>query len=459
MSDPDASADALPPSVRAWAQAVLGSPIVAVAPVVGGASRASAIVRTAAGGEAFLRRETGTGPLADTPFTLAREYAVLRRLQGGDVPVPGVIAFSAEEDAMLMAVVPGFTSYERTLGEAEEEPLRRELMAAVVALQRMPPSLVPELGAGGPATLDETIRRDLALWRSLYEARAAARDPLLDHALDWLESAVPDGDAAPVIVHGDVGPGNFLIHDGHVAALIDWEMVRLGHPLEDVACIVARALGAPFGSANEHLATYAALSGRAVDAAALDYALVLVMVRWTIAIAIGLARPTATQNVPMLIAFRHINGRAMLAAIARRAGRPAPARVAPSAGAAREATRPALAYARAVIDGLAARAGTSPGDAHRLRGAGEMLAYLDALDRYGTDRSEAEETARVGALLGSGFASLADANAALCERIKLGALRSEPALLDHLIWRADRDQAILAGFLGSRADATIDLTA
>jgi aminoglycoside phosphotransferase (APT) family kinase protein len=80
---------------------------------------------------------------------------------------------------------------------------------------------------------------------------------------------VPDADAASVI-HGDLGPGNFMIENGRIRALIDWEMVRIGHPLEDLACIIARALGAPFGEASEHIANYEEASGTAVNLRTLD---------------------------------------------------------------------------------------------------------------------------------------------------------------------------------------------
>ena len=143
------------------------------------------------------------------------------------------------------------------------------------------------------------------------------RDPLIEFGLNWLVQSVPDAGARPVVVHGDVGAGNFMIADGHLRALIDWELVRIGHPLEDLACIIARSLGAPFGSPTENIRNYEALTGTRVDLRHLDYAMALIVTRWLIGIQMALSRPSAQQNVPMLFAFRQLNARALIDALCR----------------------------------------------------------------------------------------------------------------------------------------------
>ena len=153
---------------------------------------------------------------------------------------------------MLMEFLPGYTSYQKTGTPAEEAQLRRALMAAVIDLQHVDPRRLTVLGANAGAPLGVGIPSDLELWRLYYDQRSTIRDPLIDFALNWLERSLPDPELPAVIVHGDIGPGNFLINQGRITALIDWEMTRLGHPLEDLACIIARALGAPFGEARAY---------------------------------------------------------------------------------------------------------------------------------------------------------------------------------------------------------------
>ena len=43
------------------------------------------------------------------------------------------------------------------------------------------------------------------------DERVTIRDPLVEFSLNWLGRTVPDADSPCVVVHGDVGPGNFLI--------------------------------------------------------------------------------------------------------------------------------------------------------------------------------------------------------------------------------------------------------
>ncbi len=40
----------------------------------------------------------------------------------------------------------------------------------------------------------------------------------------------------PSLLHGDFWPGNWLWHQGKLAAIIDWEDAALGDPLADIAC-------------------------------------------------------------------------------------------------------------------------------------------------------------------------------------------------------------------------------
>ena len=43
------------------------------------------------------------------------------------------------------------------------------------------------------------------------------------------------------IVHGDYRTGNFLFDDHSITAVLDWEMVHLGDPLEDIGWLGIRS--------------------------------------------------------------------------------------------------------------------------------------------------------------------------------------------------------------------------
>ena len=446
----------LDPKLLSWIAEITGTPVATVQELTGGASRSSYIVTGASGKKSFLRLDAGHGPLSGTTFTLAREYAVLSQLQGHGLRVPRVLAFSAEHNAALMQFIPGYTSYQKTASEEEEAKLRRELMLAVATLQRVDPRTLPVLGEHRESTLGTAIPADLALWRRMYDERVTIRDPLVEFSLNWLGQSVPDADRPCVVVHGDVGPGNFLIADGEISALIDWEMTRLGHPLEDVACIIARALGAPFGEAREHVDNYNAVAGANVDYRQLDYALSLILSRWLVGILMALSRPSARQNVPMLFAFRQINGLALIEALCRQndiAITDKPIRFGTS-----DPCFSVFAYGRDYLSQLAAEPAVTAADSYKLKGVVDMMAYLQSFIAYGPERYEREDIDRIAAVVHRPLSSAEEANAAICEHARrVGAGDAKP-LLEYLLWRGLREQAIMRTSLGARKDNRIRYT-
>jgi aminoglycoside phosphotransferase (APT) family kinase protein len=440
--------------LAAWIEGVTGVPLTDVQELTGGASRNSYILTSRDGTQAFLRLDAGRGPLSGTSFTLQREYSVLAQLQGTGLPIAKVYAFSEEHDALLMEYLPGHTSYQRTGTAEEETALRRELVAAVVTLQRIDPRQVSALGPRAGAPLAEVIPEDMRAWRQLYDERATLHDPLIDFTLNWLSQSVPDARSPSVIVHGDLGPGNFMIHRGRISALIDWEMVRLGHPLEDLACIIARALGAPFGEAREHIANFETLTGQKVESAKLDYALALVLIRWLIAMQMALSKPSALQNVPMLFAFRQINGLSLIEALCRAQGMPQSVAAPQSPGA--DPCHIVFSYSQECLAEIA-RDASAPASAYKLRGIIDLQAYLRDFIGYGPERYQREETERIEALVGRSLDDAAAANRAACEFARTVALSEAQPLIEFLRWRSEREQLIMRTSLGARQDNRIRL--
>jgi aminoglycoside phosphotransferase (APT) family kinase protein len=442
----------LAPALVRWIEGIIGTALAQVHELTGGASRNSFILTGANDAKAFLRLDAGRGPLSGTDLTLQREYSVLAQLQGTGLPIAKVYDFSPEHNAMLMEFLPGHTSYQKTGSAEEEAVIRRELVQAIVTLQGIDPRRVSALGPEAGQSLGAAISGDMRTWGKLYDERATLHDPLIDFSLNWLSQAVPDAQAPAVIVHGDLGPGNFMIQDGRIRALIDWEMVRVGHPLEDLACIIARALGAPFGEAAEHIANYEALSGTAVDLRKLDYALALVLVRWLIAMHMALSKPSALQNVPMLFAFRQINSLSLIEALCRCQGTEFREAVPQLRGA--DPCRIVFQYSRECLGELAQDAAMAA-SAYKLRGIVDLLAYARDFIDYGPERYEREETERISRILGRPAGGVAQAHQAICRYARSVSMAEAQPLLEFLRWRAEREQVIMHTSLGVRQDNRI----
>ena len=92
-----------------------------------------------------------------------------------------------------------------------------------------------------------------------------------------------------MVVHGDLRLGNVIVDEHGLAAVIDWELVHLGDPLEDLAwaCVKAWRFGAPLevgglGTIDELVGAYESAGGRRVDRQALHWWLVEKTLQWGI---------------------------------------------------------------------------------------------------------------------------------------------------------------------------------
>ena len=188
---------------------------------------------------------------------LDRPFYVMECLPG-EVPIPAVAAdgrrpFTDRERATLGPEVV------RALAELHAVDWHRRGLAF--------------LGDPGPGRAAAT--RELARWEARLERSGLPPDPTITAAVLWLRAHVPSCDET-TLVHGDYRLGNFLVRrdgDGaaHLTGVLDWEMVHLGDPLEDLAWCASplwRAgtdLASGLLPPDEMAAAYAAAAGCTVD--------------------------------------------------------------------------------------------------------------------------------------------------------------------------------------------------
>ena len=83
-----------------------------------------------------------------------------------------------------------------------------------------------------------TAERTLAMVDRFYQmTKAAHYEPSLTHAaaFAWLRANVNRISSQRVVVHGDYDCRNILFENGHLTAVLDWELAHLGNPAEDLA--------------------------------------------------------------------------------------------------------------------------------------------------------------------------------------------------------------------------------
>lgn len=182
---------------------------------------------------------------------------------------------------LVMARVPGETLARRILRDDEyskaREVLVRHLGVFLAGFHTIDPAEVP-----GAEETDELTR----YWTS-YEA-VPDRSPTFEQAYAWLlDNRPPRTDTT--LVHGDLRMGNIIVDGEGLAAVIDWELVHLGDPVEDLAwlCVKAWRFGEPLevggvGTVDQLIGAYESAGGRTVDRNAFRWWLVQKTLQWGI---------------------------------------------------------------------------------------------------------------------------------------------------------------------------------
>lgn len=279
---------------------VLGVAEVRLVPHTAGGSRAAFRVETPTDERAaFLRLDDGESGMSDTRFDLRREAAILRRVGELGILVPRVLATFDEPQATLLEHVGGSSRVE----PSEQDEVGADYLAWIAAIHGLDLADLqgtdlqltdlPSAEARGDALLTTTdvVRADLAWWSQRATAQALTERPLIRLAARLLSATVPTVDEHPRLVHGDVGPGNFLVHEGRVTAVLDWELAHLGDVHEDLAWLWMRGAHTDFGDPRRRIEQYEQAAGRTVDEARLDWHLAFVLFKTVTAIRARLQRP------------------------------------------------------------------------------------------------------------------------------------------------------------------------
>jgi aminoglycoside phosphotransferase (APT) family kinase protein len=210
--------------------------------------------------------------------TLPPEFAAIGAVHGTGVPVARPLWIDADGHAFgrpffVTELVDGVADMHVLRAPAGDRDARATIEhLADVAADLHVIELTPERLASFAPTHATTAASDqLDHWEPIAERQRLEPLPALRYAFSWLRANAPAASRVS-IVHGDLRVGNFLAAQGRITALLDWEMVHLGDPVEDLAWTY-RSLWSPERQLPfaEFLARYTRRCGIAVDPAHLRY--------------------------------------------------------------------------------------------------------------------------------------------------------------------------------------------
>lgn len=251
---------------------------------------------------AVLRAQSSAGMKAS--ISKCQEFAVLRTAFAAGVAAPEPIAACDDPavlgtDFYLMRRADGVGAGHKVVKSDEpRRDLARELGRQLGRLHRATPDT---------AGLDDLpVPTHSAALDAVHAFRdwigdEAVRDPVLAWGLRWLEiNAPPPGELA--LCHRDYRTGNYLVKDGALTAILDWEFAGFSDPMEDLGWFCARSWR--FGRNDREAGGiadradlytgYEETAGRTVDPSAVAYWETAAYMRWA--------------AIALLQARRHLSG-------------------------------------------------------------------------------------------------------------------------------------------------------
>lgn len=235
-------------------------------------------------GRSYVLRRRPPGPILKGAHAVEREAEVMTRLGTAGFPVPRVHGLCTDDAVIgswffVMDMIEGRIFWDATFPEvdrAQRPAYFAAMNQTMVQLHAIDPVAA---GLGDYGRPGNYFARQIARWSRQYiEDGRAGRDAAMDELVEWLPTAIPEGDEC-TLVHGDFRCDNMIFHpvEPRVLAVLDWELSTLGHPLADFAYhammyrmppdIVAGLGGADLAALNipseeDYVATYCSAAGR-----------------------------------------------------------------------------------------------------------------------------------------------------------------------------------------------------
>jgi aminoglycoside phosphotransferase (APT) family kinase protein len=195
-----------------------------------------------AGAEEYVLRRKPAGQLLKSAHAVEREFRVMQALFTTDVPVPATLHLCTDESVIgsvffVMEYVRGPIYWDPALPElssTQRRDIYMEMCRVLATLHRLD---VDALGLSDFGKAGDYFARQIDRWTRQYVASNTEAITQMDYIIDWLPDNLPDDDRRVSLVHGDYRLDNMIFEPSGttMAALLDWELSTLGHPLADLA--------------------------------------------------------------------------------------------------------------------------------------------------------------------------------------------------------------------------------
>ena len=216
----------------------------------GGRSNPTFLIESSSG--KYVLRRKPPGPVLKSAHAVDREFRVISALAATDVPVARAIHLCTDEDVIgsmfyLMSFVDGRIFWDAALPELDRDQRPAVYDAINRSLAALHSVNIEAVGLGDFGKPGNYFERQIAIWTRQYQLSATEVIPEMDRLIESLPALTPADDGRVCLLHGDYRLDNMIFRRDapEVAALIDWELSTLGHPMADLAyyCMSLRMPG------------------------------------------------------------------------------------------------------------------------------------------------------------------------------------------------------------------------
>lgn len=191
----------------------------------------------------LVLRQDMEGSFSDTVVT--DEYEILRRVYDMGLPVPRPILVEADPSIlggrfMIMTEIEDalgagtyFAEERRHYGHTMQPVLGREVAGVLARLHAGTLDVNPQAGAVAARERMEAV--DQLRDEMLRREKQPAFSLTAELGLAWLKAHPLSADRPRCLTHQDIGAHNLMTRNGHLAAVLDWELAKIGDPAEDLA--------------------------------------------------------------------------------------------------------------------------------------------------------------------------------------------------------------------------------
>lgn len=222
------------------------------------------------------------------------EFAVLRAAHAAGVLVAEPVARCTDEGVigapfLVQTFLQGEAQANRLVRAPDLETWGPKVAAELGEQLALIHSIRPEAPLADllPMSEGQSSKKEVAKLRTAFATLGEPR-PALEYVLAWLDKHAPDSPERIGLVHGDFRTGNYMVEDGELVCVLDWEFAHWGDPDEDIGWLCARCWrfgrnDRPVGGIAQRDVLYAAYerrAGRALDPRRIHYWEIMAAAKW-----------------------------------------------------------------------------------------------------------------------------------------------------------------------------------